>query len=279
MSKRFTRIPQSTFEEMQVEAGILLKAFDPANPTFNDSDIICATTGGITVNCKASYTDYGEDVDNCPNNTKELKQLDDWECSISTTGLGTSPAAIKFGLGAADIDSLNASKILPRRDLEQTDFEDAIWWVGDRADGGFVAIKLINALSTDGFSIKTSKKGKGNVTLTITGHFSINDQDTVPMEFYSIDGSGDVSASITLNKRSISVVDGDTYTLTATTVPADAVVSWLSLNEDVATVTSGVVTGVDAGSTVIIASIIVDDRSYVSTCNVTVTEAQSDGEG
>ena len=276
MAKRFTKIPQSTFEEMQVEAGILLKAFDPANPTFEDSDIVCATTGGITVTCKASYIDYGDDVDNCPTNTKELKQLDDWECSISTTGLGTSPSSIKLALGAADIDGLDASKIIPRRDLAQTDFEDAIWWVGDRADGGFVAVKLINALSTDGFTLKTSKKGKGNVTLTITGHFSINDQDTVPMEFYSVDGDGDSSASITLNKRSVSVVAGSTVSLTASTVPSGATVEWQSLNEDVATVSSGTVNGVAAGSTVIIASIIEDSRSYVASCNVTVTEA---GEG
>ena len=277
MSKRFTKIPQSTFEEMQVEAGILLKAFNPANPTFNDSDIICATTGGITVSCKPSYTDYGEDIDNCPNNTKELKQIDDWECSISTTGLGTSPAAIKLALGAADIDSLDATKIKPRRDLAQTDFEDAIWWVGDRADGGFVAVKLINALSTDGFSLKTSKKGKGNVTLTITGHFSINSQDTVPMEFYSVDGNGGASASIVLNKRAASVVAGSTVALTATTVPVDASVTWQSLNTAVATVNNGTVTGVAAGSTVVIASIIVDNISYVETCNITVTAAQGEG--
>lgn len=277
--RRFTIIPQSTFEEMQVEAGILLKNFNPANPTFEDSDIICATTGGITVSCKATYVDYGEDVDNCPNNTKELKQLDYWDCSISTTGLGTSPASIRMGLGAADIDSEDATKIVPRRDLAQDDFEDAIWWVGDRADGGFVAVKLKNALSTDGFSLKTSKKGKGNVTLTITGHVSINAQDVVPMEFYSIDGTGGVSASITLNKRSITLVEDGTFELVATTVPDDATVTWTSMDTNVATVSDGTVTAEGAGTTVIIASIIEEAHSYICTCNVTVTEASSDGEG
>lgn len=124
---------------------------------------------------------------NCPNNTKELKHLDGWECKISTTALGTTPEMIKLSLGAADIDATTTSKITPRRDLNQSDFSD-IWWVGDKMDGGFVAVRLINALSTGGFSLKTTKNGKGNLTLELTGHVSINAQQTMPMEFYSVEG-------------------------------------------------------------------------------------------
>lgn len=183
----FTKIPQNTFEALQVEAGILLTSFNPSTPAATDENIICATTGGINVSCVPTYSDYGEDVDNCPNNTKELKRLDGWECKISTTCLGTSPALIKRALGAADIDGTNASKILPRAELEQTDFAD-LWWVGDKADGGYVAVKLINALSTGGFVLQTGKRAKGQVTLELTGHVSINAQTVVPMEFYSADG-------------------------------------------------------------------------------------------
>lgn len=184
---RATVIPQNTFEALQVEAGVLLKAFDPSNPEITDANIICATTGGITVTCKPTYSDMGADVDNVAPNMKELKHLDSWECGMSTTGLGTSPELIKMALGAADIDSQNTSKIIPRRDLKQTDFDSSIWWVGDRADGGLVCCQLLNALSTDGFSLKTSKNGKGNVSLNITGHVSMAAQDVVPMVFYSID--------------------------------------------------------------------------------------------
>ena len=67
-----------------------------------------------------------------------------------------------------------------------TDYSD-IWWVGDKANGGFVAVRLMNALSTAGFSLQTTKNGKGQVALTITGHVSINAQSVVPMEFYSAD--------------------------------------------------------------------------------------------
>ncbi len=182
----FTVIPQATFEEMQLDAGVLLNTFNPASPAAPaDSAIICATTGGITASCVPTFSDLGEDVDNCPVNMKELKHLDSWECTLGFTSLGVSPANIKLALGCADIAS---DKITPRRDLEQTDFSD-IWWVGDRADGGFVAIQLKNALSTGGFSITTSKAGKGQVAVTLTGHVSIDAQSVVPMVFYSAEPS------------------------------------------------------------------------------------------
>ena len=181
---KFTKIPQNTFEGLQLDAGVLLKTFNPATAAAPaDEDIICATTGGISVSCVPTYSDFGEDVDNVPNNMKELKHLDGWECTMSTTGLGTTPELIRLALGAADV---SGNKITPRRDLKQTDFSD-LWWVGDRADGGMVAVKLMNALSTGGFSLQTTKNGKGQISIEIMGHVSINAQDVVPMEFYSAD--------------------------------------------------------------------------------------------
>ena len=184
---KFTAIPQDTFFELQLDAGVLLKTFDPQTATApNDEDIICATTGGINVSCVPTFSDMGEDVDNCPVNMKELKHLDSWACGMSFTALGTSPEFIKLALGAATVEG---AKVTPRRDLEQSDFAD-IWWVGDRADGGMVAVCLKNALSTGGFTIQTSKNGKGQVSVTLTGHVSITNQNTMPMEFYSEAGEG-----------------------------------------------------------------------------------------
>jgi len=172
-----------------MDAGVLLKTFNPSSPTApSDSDIICATTGGITVRCTAEYSDLGEDVDNCPNNMKELKHLDSWDCGFEFTSLGTSAESIRLALGAADITAASGM-VVPRRELSQTDFSD-LWWVGDRADGGLVAVQLKNALSTDGFSLQTTKNGKGQVSVNLTGHVSIASQDTMPMVFYSLEGSG-----------------------------------------------------------------------------------------
>lgn len=187
---KFNKIPKNTFDALQLEAGVVLNKFDPdTGAAPDDADIVTATTGGINVACVPTYEDFGADVDNCPVNMKELKRLTGWECTMSFTGLGTSPELIRWALGAADIDSDNPTHIKPRRDVAQDDFKD-IWWVGDTASGGLVAIRLINALSTGGFTLQTTKSGKGNVSITLTGHVSIDDQDTMPMEFYSMDGEG-----------------------------------------------------------------------------------------
>lgn len=181
---QFTVIPQDTFEGMQLEAGVLLRNFDPATGEFDKTkDIICATTGGISVTCQATYSDLGEDVDNCPVNMMELKHLDGWNCTMGFTSLGTSPASIALSLGAADVDEA-VGKITPRRSVKLADFT-SVWWVGDRADGGMVAVHLFNALSTGGFALQTTKGGKGQNTMELTGHVSIDAQDVVPMEFYS----------------------------------------------------------------------------------------------
>lgn len=185
---KFTKIPESTFKELQLDAGVLLKNFNPATAAApEDADIICATTGGFSVTCTPTFSDFGENVDNCPANMKELKHLDSWECIVEFTSLSVSPATIKMALGCADIGSDDTTLVKPRRDLKQSDFAD-IWWVGDRADGGLVAIKLSNALSTGGLSLQTTKSGKGQISITLTGHVSMDAQDVMPIEFYSKDG-------------------------------------------------------------------------------------------
>lgn len=188
----FTRIPADTFEQIQLDAGILLYKFDIKAPdTVTDEDIICPTTGGITAACVPSTSDMGEDVDNCPANLLELKKLDSWDCSLQFTSLGTSPKSIRLALGAADIDGDDPTHIIPRRDLKVSDAQD-VWWVGDRADGGMVAVCLKKALSTSGFSLKTTKNGKGNTSVTLTGHVTVETQGEVPMEFWSAAPPADV---------------------------------------------------------------------------------------
>ena len=272
-TKRFTQVKYDAFKEIQVEAGVILKHFNPNNPVINRQDIVCVTSGGITITAQPSYTDYFEDVDNVPNNTMEGKQIEDWTCTLATTALDTSAESIKMMLGVADIDANDTNKITPRRDISLSDFIDELWWVGDRADGGFIAVQVLNVLSTDGFALQTTKNGKGTTGITLTGHFSLDSVDTVPMNFYVIEG-GSEATSLVLDKASLTVAEDLTATITATTTPSGKTVTWQSLNTSVATVSNGVVTGEGVGSTVIIASFNDDGVTYSATCAVTVTGAE-----
>ena len=183
---KYTKIPETTFQNLQLNAGVLLSAFDPGTAEVANEAIIGATTGGVNFTATPTFSDYGEDIDNCPKNMKELKKLDSWEISLSGTYVTVDANAVKALVGAADV---SGNKITPRNDLKLTDFTD-VWWVGDYSDqngetnGGFVAIHMMNALSTGGFAIQSSDNGKGNFAFTYTAHYSMSAQDTVPFEVY-----------------------------------------------------------------------------------------------
>lgn len=186
---KYDRIPENTFKNLQLNAGILLSSFTPSTATVTDTDIIGATTGGVNFTAIPAFSDFGSDIDNCPKNMKELKKLESWEIKMSGTFVTVDAAAIKRLSAAADIDSTDTTKIKIRNDILQSDFQD-LWWVGDYSDvnddtnGGYVAIKMSNALSTGGFQIQTSDKAKGQFAFEFTAHYSMSAQTTVPFEVY-----------------------------------------------------------------------------------------------
>ena len=186
---KYTKIPSNTFQKLQLNAAIIAKAFTPSTGTLEAEDQIGATTGGIAFNAAPTYSDFGEDIDNCPKNMKELKKLDSWEVTASGTFVTVDTATAKSLIGAADIGSSDTTKVTPRNDVLAADFSD-IWIVGDYSDkngatnGGYIAIHLMNALSTGGFQLQTSDKAKGQFAFTYTAHYSMDAQDTVPFEVY-----------------------------------------------------------------------------------------------
>ena len=191
---KYTKIPETTFQNLQLNAGVLLSTFDPGTATVANESIIGATTGGVNFTATPTFSDYGEDIDNCPKNMMELKKLDSWEISMSGTYVTVDVNAVKALVGAADV---SGNKITPRNDLKLTDFTD-VWWVGDYSDqngetnGGFVAIHMMNALSTGGFAIQSSDNGKGNFAFTYTAHYSMSAQGTVPFEVYVKAGTAEL---------------------------------------------------------------------------------------
>lgn len=196
---KFTQIPADTFKELQLNAGILASSFTPSTGELESTAILGATSGGASFEATPAFTDFGDDIDNCPKNTKELKHLDSWEVKMSGTYITVNTTKAKSLIGAADIDGTDTTKVVPRNDLASADFSD-IWWVGDYSDkngatnGGFIAIKLINALSTGGFKVKSGDKSKGQFAFEYTGHYSMSDQSKVPFEVYIKAGTAEVNA-------------------------------------------------------------------------------------
>lgn len=188
---KYTQVATDAFEKLQLNAGVLLTDFDPTDGTLDKTKIFGATGGGVSFTATPNYIDFGEDIDNVPANTKEMKQLDYFDVTMSGTF-----KTVDTELGAALVAAADVSgnKITPRSTLSQGDFFD-IWWVGDYSDvttgagAGFMAIKLIDALSTGGFQIQSNDKGKGDFSFEFTAHYSLDDIDIVPFEIYIKAGS------------------------------------------------------------------------------------------
>lgn len=186
---KFTRIPETTFQKLQLNAGIICSAFAPDSGEVAEEALLGATTGGISFTATPTYSDFGADIDNAPTNVKELKKLDSWEVRMSGSFVTVDVNTAKILIGSADVDGDDNTKLVPRNDLKDTDFQD-IWWVGDYSDensdenGGFVAIHMLNGLNTGGFSIQSNNNGKGEFAFDFMGHYSIEDQGKVPFEVY-----------------------------------------------------------------------------------------------
>lgn len=186
---KFTKIPPDAFQKLQINAGILTTDFTPATGTIGEAGQIGATTGGVNFTATPTYSDFGEDIDNCPKNMKEFKRQDMVEAKMSGTFINADTKTAKLLCGAADIDASDTTKVVPRTDLKDSDFTD-LWLVGDYSDkngaknGGFIAIHMLNALSTGGFQLKTADKAKGQFAFEFTAHYSLAAQDKIPYEIY-----------------------------------------------------------------------------------------------
>lgn len=183
---KYKKLSETAFQEIQINAGVILSNFTPADATIDTADIIGATTGGVSFTAVPEFVDFGEDIDNCPKNMMELKRINSWDIKLSGTYVTINATSAKTMIGAADVSD---TKITPRNDLAVTDFSD-LWFVGDYSDkngetnGGFIAIHMMNSLSTGGFSIQSSDNAKGQFAFEYTAHYSMDAQTTVPFEVY-----------------------------------------------------------------------------------------------
>lgn len=107
--------------------------------------------------------------------------------------------------------------------------------------------------------------------------FGQNDLQTIELTFTIEEYKGQDTAieptaqGVTLDHSTLSIVDGQTGSLTATTWPSGGTVTWNSSNGSVATVANGTVTAVDPGKCTITASTTYKGMTFTADCEVTVT--------
>ncbi len=214
--ERFTQIQVGAFEKIQINAGVILKEFlkfdengaiqKPDKAVFDKNNIIGVTSGGINFASNPEFVDFGEDMDNVPPNTWQLKRVTSFNPVLSGTmvTLDKSTAAYLMGGSLSKVTESDTSemttfaqisrirppsKILGNNLPGNSAFQN-LWFVGDYSTsndvlmGNFIAIHLKNALSTGGFQWQSTKDGKGQFAFEFTGHYDLENPENAPFDLY-----------------------------------------------------------------------------------------------
>ena len=165
---------------------------------------------------------------------------------IAVTGVTLNKTSTSIGVGGTE--TLTAT-VAPAEATNKT-----VSWSSSDVSVATVSNGVVTGVSA-GVSTITATTEDGSFTATCTVTV------TAPIAV----------TGVTLNKPSTTIIVGNTETLTATVVPAEATnktVSWTSSDESVATVSDGVVTAVAVGSATI--TVTTADGGKTATCAVTV---------
>lgn len=196
MERPITPVRPQTFENLQLNAGAVLKDFDVSIYTDYDAleealfaalkdstKALGATRGGGTFT--ASPTMRSVEVDGKRYEFKRSTVIDVWDIKLATTLLEITPDNFVIALGTAEKTEENSftkgkkTTIKLRTNIEDGDYIKNLVWFGNTSKG-FVAIALDNALNNTGVTLTFSDKGEG--TLPVEFHAY---QDTVENNEYA----------------------------------------------------------------------------------------------
>lgn len=178
-----TGLRASTFENLQLNAGMFLANFDYSTATdaatlgallkterekASGSALIGATRGGGTFVCTPNTRSI--EADGKREEWKGSSVNDGWTIKLTTTLLEINSDNLKRSFGTADVT--NAEKkhtIKIRTDIKDADYINSLVWVGDTSKG-YVLIAIKNALNTAGATLTWTDKGEGTIPVEFTAH-------------------------------------------------------------------------------------------------------------
>lgn len=178
-----TGLRASTFENLQLNAGMFLANFDYSTATdaatlgallkterekTSGSALIGATRGGGTFVCTPKTRSI--EADGKREEWKGSSVNDGWTIKLTTTLLEINATNLKRSFGTADVtDAEKKHTIKIRTDIKDADYIESLVWVGDTSKG-YVLIAIKNALNTAGATLTWTDKGEGTIPVEFTAH-------------------------------------------------------------------------------------------------------------
>ena len=191
-----TAVRPQTFENLQLNAGAVLKDFDVSLYTDYDTleealfaalkdstKALGATRGGGTFT--ATPTMRSVEADGKRYEFKRSTVIDVWDIKLATTLLEITPDNFVIALGTAEKTEEKSftkgkkTTIKLRTNIEDGDYIKNLVWFGNTSKG-LVAIALDNALNNTGVTLTFSDKGEGTIPVEFHAY-----QDTVENNEYA----------------------------------------------------------------------------------------------
>lgn len=179
------QIPETTFQELAKGAGMVATTFTPSAPgTLENENILCATSGGVSLKCTPTMVDHADGIDNAPLGMLEMQEITDYAVEMSFTCKTVSITTLGIAMG---LTSTSGTKIAPKHGmLTASDVKD-LWLIVPQTDKKCFAACIKNAFSTGGLDLQTENNGTGSLNITLKGMYKMAGQDTVPLECYIIE--------------------------------------------------------------------------------------------
>lgn len=197
------------FMNLQLNAGVFLKNF-PIGSYANADTLKAAVAAAITAGTNilgmttggGSFTMTREmrlpEVDGRRYPHKGAHFVDSMDGYLSSTLLETTIGNLEALLGKkipATGDPANMYRIHTAIDVDD-DYLTNVVWIGDLADGKFVAIVIENAMNTSDFSWTFADKNEGKLPFEFHAHqSSVNLYDTAPIYICIFDAAAEEEES------------------------------------------------------------------------------------
>lgn len=178
-----TGLRASTFENLQLNAGMFLANFDYSTATdaatlgallkterekASGSALIGATRGGGTFVCTPNTRSI--EADGKREEWKGSSVNDGWTIKLTTTLLEINATNLKRSFGTADVTDMEKKHTIKiRTDIKDADYINSLVWVGDTSKG-YVLIAIKNAMNTAGATLTWTDKGEGTIPVEFTAH-------------------------------------------------------------------------------------------------------------
>lgn len=189
-----TALRADTFDNLQLNAGVILKNFEYAETTdasalktaiasaITAGNILGATRGGGEFHVTRETRE--PDIDGKRYAYKGGSFVDSVDAYLNTTLVEVTPDNVKALLGTGVVTT-NGKKttVKMRTAIDDDDYLTNLCWAGDLSDGRLVLIVLKNAFNTADFTLTYQDKNEGTLAAEFHAHqANFDDYDYAPFE-------------------------------------------------------------------------------------------------